>query len=251
MFVEGDQFNVRRFYAPPTDQQTQHMIMNGPTPESSVRPTQYGSGTPPGSGPPDGSKCVGAIGDTALYIFDYTWAPPPPPPGPTQSYQQYERTVLQAQIDRDFVLDETAKMAQGAQAQLQQDVNLVEQANATTRERNARISEALGRVAGVDMGEDREAWLKWWMKRMGYSYIPPEQRTKKTVNVQVPLPYVPQKGPDQLTQGASSPQPQYCMLYEHDKGQNPRWGPCFAAGTRIATPDGQREIQTLAPAIAS
>ena len=152
LFVEGDQFNVRRFYTPPTDQQSQQMIMNGPTPETSVRPTQYGSGTPPGSGPPDGSKCVGAIGDTALYIFDYTWAPPPPPPGPTQSYQQYERTVLQAQIDRDFVLDETAKMAEGAQAQLQQDVNVVEASQRHNPGAERRISEALRRVAGVRYG---------------------------------------------------------------------------------------------------
>ena len=227
----------RRFYTPPTDQVAgAHDHERADRRKATCAPPSMARGRRPGPAPPAGSKCVGAIGDTALYVFDYTWAPPPPPPGPTQSYQVYERPVLQAQIDRDFTLDETAKMAEGAQAQLQQDVGVVEQTNATIRERNARISEALGRVAGVDLGEDREAWLKWWMKRKGYSYIPPENRPKKTVNVQVPLPYVPQKGPDALTQGASSAQPQYCMLYDHDKGQNPTWNKCFAAGTRDRDP---------------
>ena len=137
LLVEGEQFNFRRFYAPPSVAQTQSMFVNGQPPASYQRPAMFGSRPPKGSVPPDGSKCVGAIGDTSLYIFDYTWAPPPPPPGPTKSYQVYERTVLQAQVDRDFEFTEAAKMAAGAQAQLQHDVNVVESANAMIRERNA------------------------------------------------------------------------------------------------------------------
>jgi hypothetical protein len=84
------------------------------------------------------------------------------------------------------------------------------------------------------------------MKRKGFSYIPPEDRPKQTVNVQVQLPYVPQSGPDVLSKSSSpSTQPQFCMLWEHDKGQNPHWGKCFATGTPVLTPDGLREIQDL------
>ena len=247
LFVEGEQFNFRRMYAPPSVAQTQTMFVNGQPPESYQRPAMFGSRPPPHTAPPDGSICVGAIGDTSLYIFDYTWAPPPPPPGPTKSYQVYERSVLQAQVDRDFEFEEAAKMAAGAQAQLHHDVNMVEAGNAMIRERNARVSEALRRVAGEDLGEDRETWLKWWMKRRGYSYIPPEKRPKSTVNVQVALPYVPQSGPETITATTGGPQPKYCMLWEHDKGQVPQHGICFAAGTRVLTPNGQLAIETLRP----
>ncbi len=247
LFVEGEQFNFRRFYAPPSVDQTRSMFVNGPPPESYERPAMFASRPPKGTAPPDGSRCVGAIGDTALYVFDYTWAPPPPPPGPTKSYQVHERSVLQAEVDRDFEFEEAAKMAAGAQAQLQHDVSAVEQANATIRERNARVSEALRRVAGEDLGEDRETWLKWWMKRMGYSYIPPEKRSKQTVNVQVALPYVPQSGPATITATSGGPQPKYCMLWEHDKGQVPQHGICFAAGTLVLIPNGRQAIETLRP----
>ncbi len=245
LFVEGDQFNVRRLYSPPTDQEVKGALLAGPSPQSYERPALFQSRTPHGLGPPEGSKCIGAVGDTALFVYDYTWAPPPPPPGPTKGYQQFEQSVLQAQIDRDFALEETAKMAAGAQAQLQNDVGVVEQANATIRERNARLSEALTQVAGVDLGEDRERWLKWWMERKGYTYIAPEKRERAVVNVQVPLPYVPQSGPEVITQGGAGPQPKYCMLYEHDKGSLPLWGKCFGSGTTVLTPTGPRPIEAL------
>ena len=92
-------------------------------------------------------------------------------------------------------------MAAGAQARLEQDVRAIEAANANIRETNARLAEALRRVAGKDLGEGREPWLKWLMERRGYAYIPPEERPKATVDVQVPLPYVPASGPPVLTEG--------------------------------------------------
>ncbi len=179
LFVEGEQFNFRRFYAPPSVAQTPACSSTGHRRTAACARPSLARRPPPGTAPPTGSQMrrERSVIPPCTSI-DYTWAPPPPPPGPTKSYQQYEKSVLQAQIDRDFALDETAKMAEGAQAQLQHDVNVVEEANATIRERNARLSEALRRVAGQDLGEDREAWLKWWMKRKGYSYIPPEKSTQ-------------------------------------------------------------------------
>jgi hypothetical protein len=247
LFVEGEQFNFRRFYAPPSSDQLQNMIMNGPPPFSAELPAVFDSA--PNMAPPAGSRAVGTIGETTLYVFDYHWAPPPPPPPtagePTKSYQAFEKAVLQAQVDRDFNFEEAAKMAAGAQVQLQHDVNEVEEANATIRERNARVFEALRRVAGEDLGEDREVWLQWWMKRKGYSYLPPEKRSKQTVNVQVALPYVPQSGPPVISQSSGGPTASWCMLYEHDKGQQPRWSRCFSAGTVVLTPDGRQRIETL------
>ena len=39
--------------------------------------------------------------------------------------------------------------------------------------------------------------------------------------------------------------PKYCVLWEHDRGQPPKWE-CFATGTHVLTPDGQRAIEALA-----
>ena len=56
-------------------------------------------------------------------------------------------------------------------------------------------AEALRRVTGKDLGEDREAWLKWWLESRGYKYIPPKDRDKATVDMQVALPVLPHLGP--------------------------------------------------------
>ncbi len=146
--VEGEQFNVRRFYAPPTVEQTEALFVDVPNGRH-ILPLQFNSSPP---GPPPGAHMVGHIAGKDLYIYDYTWniSRPPPPkyPDPTPAYQQFERSQLQAKVDRDFEFDETAKMTVGAQAQLQNDVNVIESANATIRETNARLREALRRVSG-------------------------------------------------------------------------------------------------------
>src|SRR5206468_11325481 len=105
-------------------------------------------------------------------------------PDPTSFYQEFERSQLQAKLDRDFEFNEAMKMAAGAQSQLEHDVGVVEASNATIRETNMRLAEALRRVSGQDFGTDREAWLKWWMAHRGYRYIPPEERPKATIDVQ-------------------------------------------------------------------
>jgi len=244
LLVEGEKFNVRRFYAPPTVSQTQGVFIDHEV-GIPTYPLQFNS-TPPG--PPLGAHPVGFFNNTALFVYDYTWAPPPPPPNkygdPTSSYQQFEQNQIQAKLNLDFELEQTAKMAAGAQAQLQQDVNVVEEANATIRERNTRLVEALRGVSGKDLGEDREAWLKWWMDRRGYTYIPPKDRAKATVDVQVALPYVPSGGPPRVNQGGQSGAG-WCLLWDHEKGQPPILNKCFAAGTRVLTPGGHRAIETL------
>jgi hypothetical protein len=245
LLVEGERFNARRFYTPPSGADLQALFLD-PRFSAPVLPLQTGSAPP---GPPPGSRVVGSFGTTVLLIYDYTWALPPPPPkptpDPTTAYQQYETSILQAQINRDFELVESAKMAAGAQAQLQHDVDMIEQANATIRERNARLAESLRRVAGKDLGEDRGAWLKWYMNRRGYSYTPANVRGKGTVDVQVPLPYVPQSEPPGLASVGGNVTPGWCMLWRHDKGQPPQTGVCFAATTAVLTPDGPRAIAVL------
>ena len=81
--------------------------------------------------------------------------------------------------------------------------------------------------------------------KRGYQYIPPKDREKATVNMQVALPYFPTSGPPRIANGNSASNPGYCLVYDHEKGQPPRTGQCFAAGTRVLTPGGMRAIETL------
>ncbi len=254
--VEGTIFNVRRNYSPPSMSQTQDLFVNGLNVPRYRLPMQFNSSP---VGPPPGSRLVGFNQQHgSLYIWDYHWAPPSPPkktPDPSPKYQSFEKSQLQAQIDRDFELSETAKMAEAAQAQLEQDVNTIEVGNAMIRERNARLAEALRRVSGKDLGDDREAWLKWYMERRGYKYIAPADRPKPTLDMQVPLPYVPQAGPPIIEAGGGGGSGGgYCMIWEHFKIDGPKtkgegWvtGQCFASGTAILTPAGSRPIETLRP----
>jgi hypothetical protein len=246
LFVEGQRFNVRRFYTPPSVEQTQMLFLD-PRMHRPQLGLQLASGTP---GPPPGSRFAGSTGDTDLYVFDYHWALPKPvktTPDPTPAYRTFELSELQAQVIGDSELAESLKMAGGAQAQLEHDVAVIEAANARVRETNARLAEALRRFSGEDFGTDREAWLKWWMGRRGYKYVPPEKRSTPTVDVQVPLPYVPTSGPPVLREGGSGGGGghRWCLIWDHEKGHNPMIGTCFAPGTLVLTPDGPRAIETL------
>lgn len=185
LLVEGEQFNVRRFYLPPSASQIGDAASQL-IPDGFLLPLKTDS--PPPWPPKPGAKQVGIANGVPLFIYDYTWAPKGPPPkynDPTPQYQQYERNLLQGQINAEYQLQEASKVATGAQVQLQNDVNVIEAVNGTIRERNARLGEALRRVSGKDLGEDREAWLKWWMEKRGYKYIAPVDRDKATLDMQV------------------------------------------------------------------
>jgi hypothetical protein len=249
LMVEGEKFNVRRWYTPPSMSQTQAVFVNDLSARGHLA-LQFNS--TPIETPPPGAKPVGYDSTMgSLWVYDYTWKPKAwvdkKVPDPSAKYQTFEKGQIEAKFDRDFEIDETAKMAAGAQAQLQADVNAIEAGNATVRELNARLSEALRRVSGKDFGDDKEAWLKWYIERRGYKYIPVEEREKKTVEVQVALPYVPSTGPPVIGEGggAGGPSPKFCVIWDHEKGQRPVNHRCFAAGTLILTSDGLRPIETL------
>jgi Pretoxin HINT domain len=245
LFVEGEQFNVRRFYMPPTASQIgeSHAEL---IPEGFLLPLKTDS--PPPWPPKPGAKQVGIVDGVVLFMYDYTWAPKTPPPkykDPTGAYQTFELTRLQAQINAEFQIQEAAKVAAGAQAQLAHDVDVIEATNGTIRERNARVAEALRRVSGKDLGEDREAWLKWWLESRGYKYIPPKDRDKPTLDMQVALPYFPSSGPARVANGNGVGNAGYCMIYDHEQGKPPRLDKCFGAGTRVWTPAGAQVIETI------
>ena len=142
LIVEGEDFKMRRYYTPPTSSQLA-TTMSELVPDQILLPLKTDS--PPPWPPKPGAKQIGIANGVPLFIYDYTWAPKNPPKynDPSQPYQQFERNLLQAQINEEFELQEASKVAAGAQAQLANDVNVIESVNATIRERNARLAEAL------------------------------------------------------------------------------------------------------------
>ncbi len=244
LLVEGEEFEMRRFYMPPTSSQLA-TTMSELVPDQILLPLKTDS--PPPWPPKPGAKQIGIANGVPLFIYDWTWAPKNPPKynDPSQAYQQFERNLLQAQIDAEFELQEASKVAAGAQAQLANDVNVIESVNATIRERNARLAEALRQVSGKDLGEDREAWLKWWMEKRGYTYIAPKDRDKVTFDMQVALPYLPASGPARVANGNTISNPGYCIVLDHEKGAPPKTGQCLAAGTPVLTPAGVQTIESL------
>jgi Pretoxin HINT domain len=85
------------------------------------------------------------------------------------------------------------------------------------------------------------------MEKRGYKYIPPQDRDKATLDMQVALPYFPSHGPARITNGSSVENSGYCMVLDHEKNGPPIVGKCFGAGTPVLTPDGIRNIESLRP----
>jgi hypothetical protein len=248
LYIEGVQHKFRRKYEQPSLQIQDADVSMGisPTLNRLVLPLQFDSSPP---GPPPGSRAVGSIGDITLYVYTWQWAPPPPPkkaPEVTHEYQVYERAMLQARVNRNYEINQTEQTNAAAEAQLQQDVLAVEAENGRIRESNARLVAALERTSGKSFGDDREAWLKWWVERKGYTYLPPNQPTKETVDVHVPV-GVPSTPPPLLVPGASGGGGSgYCMVFEKDSPtKRATTGTCFAAGTPVQTVKGLRPIETL------
>jgi hypothetical protein len=84
---------------------------------------------------------------------------------------------------------------------------------------NGRIIQTLSDATGLKLGQDPEAWRKWWIEERGYAYETPTP--KPTIDLTV-----------------TSAAPTYYMENFHYS--------CFAAGTPVHTITGQRPIESLA-----
>ena len=106
-------------------------------------------------------------------------------------------TPTSIQVPVGQMMIEAQKMAVAAQKQLEADIKRVEAANDGVRASNKRIAAILRDVTGRDLGPDREAWKKWLVELRGYAYVPTPQRPRPTVDEEVPLEVQPR--PVQLT----------------------------------------------------
>jgi hypothetical protein len=190
VYVEGERFNVRRLYAAPSILDTFNRYA-GPMALHPVIPLGFGSMGGPSSGA--AMNAASSYG-TGLYWYNRTLSNAGAP-DPILAYQLFEAQIIQQMILLDWVLSETQKMTLGAQVQQANDVKTLEAYNASVRQTNTRAGEALASVTGRSLGDDREAWVRWWHAERGYVYNPPNPPRKQTHLWTVPLPYMPAIGP--------------------------------------------------------
>ena len=104
-----------------------------------------------------------------------------------QNVQSQVLAERQRQLEYEWAVSETIRMAQAARMQQLNDVATIERSNAETGRLNDLVSTALVASTGQDFGVDREAWTKWWKERSGYAYRPPAPRIKPTFFDFMPL----------------------------------------------------------------
>ncbi|MDB5351230.1 MAG: hypothetical protein JWN86_2477 [Planctomycetota bacterium] len=135
---------------------------------------------------------------------------------------RFRMILRDIQIAND--LAEVDRAAVSAQMQLQRDVATLENANAIARSVNDRSIAVLTNCTEGTLGEDREAWAKWWTERQGYAFVsPPQASFKPVIDQDATLQYQPQFITTPLRTTHS----------------------CFAAGTAVRTRDGMKSIETL------
>ena len=285
LFVEGRQFNLRRFYEAPalnfalapgdtlgTDglglpilyRYAGSMSTTKASPAGHFTGRQY-SGVAPvtpaqsgllreveaqaGGSPHDMGEMLWkpgwhrAYGNTPMYPTDYS-----------VDVTRYDTTtrLIVTQIPIGQLMLEYQKAALSSQLQLQADVAVVEANNATIRDRNGQLVGVLQDVTGEDLGDDREAWQRWWVDRLGYTYTPEPPPETPTVVEEIPPAYTPQdvgvstslmgqipSGPSYRPVARISPE----GIARTEALHIPRC--CFGAGTMVRTLRGDRPIESL------
>lgn len=120
------------------------------------------------------------------------------------------------------------KSAKSAQQQLEADAANLRAINDSIRASNERPTSTLRAISGVDLGDDRDAWEKWFLDQLGFAQRASQSRT--TVVEEVPPAFTPSP---LAVESSLAP----VLILRHS---------CFSAGTLVRTLDGPRPIETLA-----
>jgi hypothetical protein len=233
LFVEGQQFNLQRFYLdPPMNPESiptrifapsvpfdpfslQNMMlvsaaMNGMT-VTPVGPSQATA--------QQAARALAANPGNAAAILKNAAAAPPAAPNATSNLV-YQTLAQAAYRDMQIasVYQSVAQQSQNLQQQLAADIQSVETTNAGINELNGRVLPVLGMITGQDLGVDPEKWNAWWADQLGYIYQSNTPTNKPT--------YTDRMMARPFTVGTS-----------HTA--------CFAAGTPVATVDGPRAIESI------
>jgi Pretoxin HINT domain len=235
LFVEGEQFNIRRLYQdPPIDSTRIPPRLFAPwvpfdpySPQNMIMISAAMSGmtvTPTGPSPAAAQQAARAMvanpGHAAAALKGAAGAPA------GHSFNAGNSLVfdtLAAAAYRDMQIAADYQMIQRASQNLQQrlaqDVQTVEATNASINDLNGRVLPVLGMITGQDLGAEPDKWRSWWTDQLGYVYESksPENKPTYTDTLQVQTPF---------TVGTA-----------HTA--------CFAAGTPVVTIDGPRTIEAI------
>jgi hypothetical protein len=127
----------------------------------------------------------------------------------------YERRLV---VQRQRQMNDLAAIVDRIDVEARREVFTYEASARHIRDSNFRITQILKVLTKQNLGENREAWRKWWNEEQGYAYE---------------LPRTPVRSADYLT---DTPKPFYFQSYHFS---------CFGAGTPVRTRSGLRPIETL------
>ncbi len=125
---------------------------------------------------------------------------------------------------------EAQRAAMAAEQQLEFDIATVDTYNDGVTRTNDGLRQVLTAVAGNDLGADLETWKGWFVNQLGYNYTPPEDTAKPTLVENVTPAYQPQ------VQAVAS---QSLGIINMTRMS------CFGAGTQVRTLQGARPIEEL------
>ncbi|WP_435008481.1 polymorphic toxin-type HINT domain-containing protein [Tundrisphaera lichenicola] len=268
LFVEGKKANVRRVYSPPPppeflflagdffgfDEDGLPVVRRYGVPMTRVTSTNTATFTPDEylgrvKVDPDRAKLLdrahAAPGNTYQDLTtrqDASFAALPQASrvrgGPvTVSDYQAETTQVEITIPVGRMILESQRTAVAAQEQLMEDIRAIEARNDSIRRSNETVRSTLKDAIGQDHGDDREAWDRMWVDRLGYAFRTSTSPVPTIVeNVPLgyqPAPIVPTASLNVVGSGSGT------------SASLPPAHSCFAAGTTVRTIEGDRAIETV------
>jgi hypothetical protein len=116
----------------------------------------------------------------------------------------------------------------------------VDRTNEEIRQRNARITAALGQLTGRDLGDEPMKWWKWWWQDYNESYnVYSRDETE-----------LPDQSEKPVYDYRTSDRIQYVLAVASGTGPDPGPAPpggrcCFAPGTKVWTLTGRQPIEAI------
>jgi hypothetical protein len=233
LFVEGQQFDVRRLYVdPPFDTGAMRPRIFAPSvpfdPYSALNLTlaMAAAGrmamTPlPGPSPEATQAAVRAMAtqpQNAPAILKNMAGSAHGTANPTTNTLNYNLATAAAlrDLQNAAIYQAIAQTSANLRQRLDLDIQMVESTNDQITQVNAGVLPVLKLISGQDLGADPEKWKTWWTDQLGYAYQSPQPETKPTFTDVVSVPPI-----------------------------IPPHSSCFAAGTLVHTVDGFRPIESI------
>ncbi len=151
LFVEGERYNVRRFYVQP------------PTPTNASLPRIFTDDVP--FNPTAGQ--LASLGLSPVYPGGQL------PLGPNHHNNAIDTTIVAARRDAQIsnALRADQENALLIQRQLNEDIEAIDLMNESIRMTNERVLPVLNDVTGQQFGDDPVAWQRWQVDQAGYAML--------------------------------------------------------------------------------